>query len=66
MNGKGCHYFGLAAAAVFHAGWFAWADDTAADGSAHVPRSGLRPLLLLDFAAPSAAVSSATYRFGLR
>jgi hypothetical protein len=54
------------AEAVFHAGWFECADDPAADGSAHVPRRGPRPLLLLYFAAPSTAVPSAGKRVGLQ
>jgi hypothetical protein len=33
------------------------ADDTGADGSAHVPRTGLRPILLLYFATPSTPLS---------
>ena len=58
--------FGSAALAVLDAGWVGCTDDTGADDSAHVPRRGLRPLLLLDFAAPSAPVSSSTSRVGLQ
>jgi len=42
------------------------ADDTGVEGSAHVPRTGLRPILLLDFAAPSTPASSSGSRVGPR
>ncbi len=38
--------------------WFCGADATGVDGSAAVPRTGLRPVLLLDAAAPSTPVAS--------
>ena len=37
---------------------FVVADDAGVDGFAHVPRTGLRPILLLYFAAPSTPVPS--------
>jgi hypothetical protein len=43
---------------------FMVADDIGVDGSAHFPRSGLRPILLLDFAAPSTPMSSSAGSFG--
>ena len=45
---------------------FVGADDTGVDGSAAVPRIGLRPILLLDAAAPSTPVSSAGSGVGVR
>jgi hypothetical protein len=41
------------------------ADATGVDGSAHVPRTGLRPVLRLDFAAPSTPMSSAAGGVGM-
>ena len=38
--------------------------DIGVDGSAAVPRTGLRPILLLDAAAPFAPVASATIVVG--
>jgi len=43
---------------------FVEADATGVEGSAAVPRTGLRPILLLDAAAPSAPVASAAITVG--
>ena len=40
------------------------AAETGVNGSAHVPRNGLRPLLLLYFAAPSTPISAAANSVG--
>ena len=40
------------------------ADATGVEGSAAVPRTGLRPILRLDAAAPSAPVASAAIVVG--
>ena len=41
-------------------------DDTGVDGSVAVLRTGLRPILLLDAAAPSTPASSAASDVGAR